>query len=64
MCHVSNEARALHVENEACGLATSREGDLHGTFTSHLVDVSIGADGEKVALAVLSWAVEGHIELE
>ena len=61
---ISDEGRALVVEDEAGGLTAGREGDLHLAFGSHVVDVAVGRDEVEVAFLVLGRAEERHGELE
>ena len=58
MAQISNEGRALAVEYKAGRLTSSREGGLHLSLLSHLVDVTIGGDSEEVAVGVLGRGVE------
>lgn len=60
---VRNERGALGVENEACWLTTSRESHIHLALLD-LVNVSIGGNGEKVAILILCGAIKGNCHLE
>ena len=61
---IGDEGRALMVENQAGGLSTGREGDLHLSLGGNVVNITIGGDHVQVTLVVLSGAVEGNCELE
>jgi len=55
MTQISNERGTLAVEHKAGGLTSSREGSLHLSLLSHLVDITVGGDGEEVTIGVLGW---------
>jgi hypothetical protein len=55
MAKVSNERRTLTIKNEAGRLTSSRESSFHLSLISHLVDITIGGDGEEVTIGILSW---------
>ena len=63
MGHVSDEARALHVEHQPRWLASCRECNLNLTVV-HLVDISICRNSKQVSLRVLGGAVKGYRNLE
>ena len=52
------------VENQAGGLSTGREGDLHLSLGGNVVDVAVGRHQVKVAFLIFGRAEERDSQLE